>query len=132
MPNWPRAPPKYGHLLGCHVDLSEALVLIDEQDVILGGHARVQAAKELGLPTIQVRVMSGMTKDMKRAYVITDNKMALLAEWDLDLLKDEIELLIQADFTIETTGFSTAETDRCSRTPRAIRMTCRTRTSPMR
>jgi DNA modification methylase len=89
-----------------------ALVLIDEHDVILGGHARVQVAKDLGLPTIPVRVMSGMTEDMKRAYVIADNKMALLAEWDLDLLKGEMELLVQADFTVETTGFSTAETDR--------------------
>ena len=47
----------------------------------------------------------------KRAYVIADNKIAQLSGWDKSLLKAEMEILIQEDFEIETTGFSTAEID---------------------
>ena len=88
-----------------------APVLTDEEGVILSGHGRVQAAKELGLTSIPTRAISGLTVADKRAYVIADNKMSLLSAWDLPLLKSEMELLIQADFDIEVTGFSTAEVD---------------------
>lgn len=86
-------------------------VLVDEQNTILSGHGRVEAAKQLGLNPIPVRVASGWGPADKRAYVITDNKLALLSSWDVPLLKDEIELLIAEEFDIETTGFSTAEID---------------------
>lgn len=88
-----------------------APVLVDEAGVVLGGHGRVQAAKELGLASIPTRVISGLSQADKRAYVIADNKIAMLAAWDLGLLKSELELLINDDFEIETTGFSTAEVD---------------------
>lgn len=88
-----------------------APVLVDEAGVILSGHGRVLAARELGLPTIPTRVISGLTQTQKRAYVIADNKLAQLSSWDANLLKSEIEILIQEDFDIETTGFSTAEVD---------------------
>jgi DNA modification methylase len=88
-----------------------APVLVDEAGVVLGGHGRVQAAKELGLASIPTRVISGLSQADKRAYVIADNKIPMLAAWDLGLLKSEMELLINDDFEIETTGFSTAEVD---------------------
>jgi len=88
-----------------------APVLVDEASVILSGHGRVQAAMDLGLPTIPTRIISGLTEAKKRAYVIADNKIAQLSKWDDNLLKAEIEILIQEDFDIETTGFSTAEID---------------------
>lgn len=88
-----------------------APVLVDESNVILGGHGRVQAAKELGLVTIPTRLISGLTEAKKRAYVIADNKLAQLSGWDNNLLKAEIEILIQQDFDIEAIGFSTAEID---------------------
>jgi DNA modification methylase len=88
-----------------------APVLVDEADVILGGHGRVQAAQALGLDTVPTRVISGLSQADKRAYVIADNKLQLLAGWDLDLLKGEFELLVKDDFDIEITGFSTAEID---------------------
>jgi DNA modification methylase len=86
-------------------------VLIDECNVILAGHGRVQAAISLGLPTIPTRTITGLTETQKSAYVIADNRIAALSKWDDVLLKSEIEILIQQDFDIEVTGFSTAEVD---------------------
>lgn len=88
-----------------------APILVDEKETILSGHGRVEAANELGLETIPVRIILGLTEAEKRAYVIADNKIALLSKWDDKLLKAEMEILIQDDFDIETTGFSTAEID---------------------
>ena len=88
-----------------------APVLIEEKDVILSGHGRVQAATALGLETIPTRVIAGLSDAQKRAYVIADNKIAQLSRWDDNLLKSEMEILINEDFAIETTGFSTAEID---------------------
>ena len=88
-----------------------APVLTDESGVILSGHGRVHAAMSLGLPTIPTRVLTGLTETQKSAYVIADNKIAALSKWDDALLKSELEILIQQDFEIEVTGFSTAEID---------------------
>jgi ParB-like chromosome segregation protein Spo0J len=88
-----------------------APVLVDDKGTILSGEARWIAAKELNLPTIPTRVISGLTRADKRAYVLADNKLALMASWDLDLLRDEIQLLIAEDFEIDLTGFSTVEID---------------------
>ena len=68
-------------------------VLVDETGSILSGHGRVQAALELGLSAIPVRIISGLTEAQKRAYVIADNKLAQLSGWDNDLLKQEFQLL---------------------------------------
>lgn len=86
-------------------------VLTDETGVVLAGHGRVQAAAELGLPAIPTRVLAGLTEAQKRAYVLADNKIGELSAWDDKLLKAEMDLLIRADFEVETTGFSTAEID---------------------
>ena len=86
-------------------------VLIDEGDIILSGHGRLEAAKLLGLESIPVRVISGMTEAQKRAFVIADNKIGDLSKWDLPLLKQELEVLIQFDYDIESVGFDTAEID---------------------
>lgn len=88
-----------------------APVLIDELDVILSGHGRVEAAIQMGLAAIPVRVISGLTTAQKRTYVIADNKLAQLSGWDPTLLKAEMEILIRDDFDVEMTGFSTAEID---------------------
>jgi DNA modification methylase len=86
-------------------------LLIDEANVVLSGHARLEAAKQLTMPSVPVRVISGLTLAEKRAYVLADNKLALLSSWNADLLKDELALLIEEDFELEITGFSTAEVD---------------------
>ena len=86
-------------------------VLVDEHSVILSGHGRVQAAIRLGLAVVPTRVMRGLTPSQKRSYVIADNKLSLLSSWDPTLLKSELDILIQDDFDVELTGFSTAEID---------------------
>jgi DNA modification methylase len=88
-----------------------APVLVDDEGVILSGHGRVLAAHAVGVTSIPVRVATGWSRADKRAYVIADNKLAMLSSWDPGLLKGEIELLIADEFKIETTGFSTAEID---------------------
>ncbi len=86
-------------------------VLVDEAGVILSGHGRVQAAMAMGLASIPTRVISGLSAAGKRAYVLADNKIALLSSWDHDLLRDEIKLLIDDEYEIEMTGFDTVEID---------------------
>lgn len=65
-------------------------VLIDSAGVIIAGHARVLAAREAGLDQVSVIVLGHLTEIQKRAYVIADNKLALNAEWDLELLRQEV------------------------------------------
>ena len=86
-------------------------VLIDGQDQIVAGHGRVAAAKRLGIaavPTIRLEYMSEVEI---RAYVIADNRLAELADWDDEILAIELQALIELDFDVELTGFETAEID---------------------
>ena len=61
-------------------------VLIDERRTILAGHGRVEAARLLGRDDVPCLRLDHMTEDQKRAYVLADNKLALNAGWDEDLL----------------------------------------------
>ena len=65
-------------------------VLIDGAGVIIAGDARVRAASEAGLDRVPVIVLGHLTDIQKRAYVVADNKLALNAEWDLELLRQEV------------------------------------------
>ena len=79
-------------------------ILVDEKDGILAGHGRLLAAKDLGMQTVPVVVLTHLTLDQKRAYVIADNQIALNAGWDLELLQQEITALSLADFDVSLTG----------------------------
>ena len=84
-------------------------VLVDENDGLIAGHARVMAAKQLGLTEVPVMVAIGWSEAQKRAYVIADNKLALNAGWDEALLKVELSELQALDFDLGVTGFSLDE-----------------------
>jgi DNA modification methylase len=84
-------------------------VLVDEADGIIAGHGRILAAQKLGISEVPVMVASGWTEAQKRAYVIADNKLALNAGWDDELLKLELGNLRSLDFDLSLTGFSTDE-----------------------
>jgi DNA modification methylase len=88
-------------------------VLIDETNTILAGHGRIEAAKLLGLEKVPCVRVEHMTPEQKRAYVIADNKLALNAGWDEDLLAEELGALSELDlgFDIGVIGFEIAEID---------------------
>jgi DNA modification methylase len=88
-------------------------ILIDELGTILAGHGRVAAGKLLDMVTVPCVTLSSMTEAQKRAYVIADNKLALNAGWDEDLLGNELRDLgvIDPAFDIGVIGFSPPELD---------------------
>lgn len=86
-------------------------VLIDDKNMILAGHGRVMAAKKLGMPEVPVIVARNWTAAQKRAYVIADNKLALNAGWDSELLALELQDLSGIEFDVEKTGFEGDELD---------------------
>lgn len=86
-------------------------ILMDEAGMVLAGHGRLEAAKLLGMVQVPVLQLSHMSDAERRAYVLADNKLALNAGWDRDLLAMELQGLIDLDFEIKLTGFSTAEID---------------------
>ena len=88
-------------------------VLIDRENTILAGHGRVEAAKHLGLGAVPALRIEGMSEAQKRAYVIADNKIALNAGWDEEILAEELKALLSEvpSFDIGLTGFSIPEVD---------------------
>lgn len=86
-------------------------LLIDEKDNIIAGHGRLIASKKLGMEEVPCIVLEGLTEAQKKAYIIADNKMALNAGWDEELLKIELENLKELDFDLELTGFNVDELD---------------------
>lgn len=84
-------------------------VLIDKDNGIIAGHGRVTAAKKLGLEQVPCIRLSDLTEEKKRAYVIADNQIALLSEWDEKLLSIELSYLSDMDFKLELLGFSSDE-----------------------
>jgi DNA modification methylase len=86
-------------------------VLIGNDGEIIAGHGRVEAAKLLGLESIPTVRLAHLNAAQRRAYVLADNKLALNAGWDRELLAIELQGLIDLDFEVELTGFSAAEID---------------------
>lgn len=84
-------------------------MLVDDEAGILAGHGRLAAARDLGIDEVPVVVLSHLTPAQKRAYIIADNKLALNAGWDMNLLNEEIQGLTELDFDISLLGFSDAE-----------------------
>lgn len=84
-------------------------ILVDEAGQIIAGHGRLAAAQKLGLKDAPVMVASGWTEAQKRAYVLADNKLALNAGWDSEMLLLEINDLQGMDFDLDLTGFSAEE-----------------------
>lgn len=85
--------------------------LISDTGEILAGHGRVRAAQHIGLEMVPTVRLSHLSQAERRAYVLADNKLALNAGWDADLLATELQGLIDLDFDVELTGFSLAEID---------------------
>ena len=84
-------------------------ILIDEANEIIAGHGRFEAAKSLGLTEVPCIPLDGLSAAQKKALVIADNKLALNAGWDVEILQEQMLELIDLDFEIETTGFEVPE-----------------------
>ena len=86
-------------------------VLIDGDFGIIAGHGRVEGAKKLGMTKVPCLFVEDLSDEQKRAYIIADNKLALDAGWDDELLKMELAELKELDFDVSLTGFDDMQFD---------------------
>ena len=84
-------------------------VLLDGDNGIIAGHGRLMAAKKLGLKEVPTIELSHMTDNQRKAYVIADNKLALNAGWDMEMLTLEMGDLKDQDFDLTLLGFDEGE-----------------------
>ena len=84
-------------------------ILIDGKGIIIAGHGRVMAAKALGLDEVPTILLDSLSEAQRAAYVIADNKLALNAGWDDQILTIEISALKELDFDIDLLGFDENE-----------------------
>lgn len=84
-------------------------VIIDKDFNVIAGHGRLIAAKEEGIKEVPCVFVDYLTEAQKKAYIIADNRMAMDAGWDEELLRVEIEALQGADFDVSLTGFDEKE-----------------------
>jgi hypothetical protein len=84
-------------------------VLVGGDGVIIAGHARVLAARKLGIAEVPVIVLGHLSETQRRALVIADNKLALNAGWDEEILSQELQAIEAAGFDIDLVGFSDEE-----------------------
>ena len=86
-------------------------ILIDRDMNIIAGHGRVEAAKQIGLQEVPAVYVEGLTEAQRRAYIMADNRLAELAEWDMDIVANELAALQELDFDIDLIGFDQDEDD---------------------
>lgn len=86
-------------------------VLVNERGVIIAGHGRLAAARMLGMSEVPVIELAHLTEAQRKALIIADNRIALNAGWDDELLKLELESLKAEDFDLDILGFDPTEID---------------------
>lgn len=80
--------------------------VIDGEYNLIAGHGRVQAAKEMGLETVPCVFVEGLSEAQRKAYILADNRLGELGEWDMETVSDELEELKDSGFDIDLTGFT--------------------------
>ena len=86
-------------------------ILISESGEIIAGHGRYEAAVALNMPCVPCIVLAHLSASQRRAYVIADNKIALNAGWDEDILTQELIVLEEEGFDLNILGFTDDEID---------------------
>jgi hypothetical protein len=86
-------------------------ILVDGTNGIIAGHGRLLAARKLGYEEVPTIELADLTENQKKAYIIADNKLALNAGWDDDLLKIELQELLSEGFSMDILGFDQSELD---------------------
>lgn len=84
-------------------------ILTGSDGIIIAGHARLQAARKLGMTEVPVIILDHLSEAQRRALVIADNRLALNAGWDEEMLRVELEALREEDFNLELLGFGDEE-----------------------
>ena len=84
-------------------------VLVDEQNTIIAGHGRIMAAQKLGLGEVPTITLAGLSDSQRKAYIIADNRLALNAGWDDEMLRLEIADLKEEGFDLDLLGFEDDE-----------------------
>lgn len=82
-------------------------IAVDENNVIIEGHGRIRALKELGYKEIDVIKLTHLTEEQKKAYILTHNKLTMNSDFDIDLLNEELDNIIDIDMA--DFGFEFAE-----------------------
>ena len=83
--------------------------LIDKDYNIIAGHGRVLRAQKIGLGSVPCVFIEGLTEAQRKAYIIADNRLTELGEWDFETLNEELDYLLENDFDINITGFEKNE-----------------------
>lgn len=84
-------------------------ILVDAEGVVIAGHGRLMAARKLGYTEVPTIELSEMTETQKKAYVIADNRLALNAGWDNEMLTIELNELLADGYALDILGFDTSE-----------------------
>ena len=79
--------------------------LIDQEYNVIAGHGRILAAKLIGMKTVPCVFVEGLTEEQRKAYILADNRLTEMGDWNMDLVRQELEELKDADFDIDLTGF---------------------------
>ncbi len=96
-------------------------ILAGADGLVIAGHARLQAARKLGMTEVPVIVLDGLTETKRRALVLADNRLALNAGWDEEMLRVEMAALDEAGFNLELVGFTDDEIEGLLRDPEEVR-----------
>ena len=86
-------------------------ILIDENHMIIAGHARLEVAQMLGMDTVPCVCLKHLSPSQKTALALADNKLGDMSEFDPERLATQLAQLCSVDFNVELTGFETAEVD---------------------
>jgi len=84
-------------------------IVVDKDNVVIVGHTRLEAARQLGLKEVPVHIAEGLTKAQVKAYRIADNRTNQEAEWDVDYLRLELNELAVGDYDLALTAFDDDE-----------------------
>jgi DNA modification methylase len=95
-------------------------ILIGADGVIIAGHARLLAARKLGMTEVPVIVLDHLTETQRRALVLADNRLAMNAGWDEEMLRVELESLQEDGFNLDIVGFSDEEIEVLLRDPAEV------------
>jgi DNA modification methylase len=96
-------------------------ILAGADGIVIAGHARLQAARKLGMTEVPVIVLDGLSETKRRALVLADNRLALNAGWDEEMLRVEMAALDEAGFNLELVGFTDDEIAGLLRDPEEVR-----------